>query len=128
MFIHNETIPFSEFNYVYFDTIRNDAQYEQSKNNKTLLSTTCKRPQSAVSNTKRNNELTSKLQTPYDYDALTKLKRIIDSSNFDYKSYFSKYKSVAQDGFINKYEFRNIIKAINIGLTHLEIEDIISKV
>ena len=133
MFIHNETIPFSEFNYVYFDTIRNDAQYEQSKNNKTLLSTTRKRPQSAVSNTKRNNEycnceLTSKLQTPYDYDALTKLKRIIDSSNFDYKSYFTKYKSVAQDGFINKYEFRNIIKALNIGLTHLEIEDIISKV
>ena len=119
------SIPFSEFNFIYFDGVAYDDTYIKSKKLNSKLATTRGRPKSASSRTIPPNQ---KLQTPYDYDALTKLKRIIDSSQFDYSSYFSMYKSLTDNGYINLYEFRNMIKKLNIGMTHLEIEDIINKV
>ena len=121
-----DNITFSEFNFIYFDSYESDESYDLKRTNKTKLSTTRQRPKSA--NIRGRQPKDEKLQTPYDYDCLAKLKRLINSSGFDYSSYFNMIKAKSNNGIINKYEFHNMIKDLNIGLTHLEIENIISQI
>ena len=119
-----QSIPFSEFNFIYFDGVAYDDEFISKSKTKSKLAASRGRPRSATAGRK----LDPKLQTPYDFDALTKLKRLIDSSKFDYSSFFSMYKSISDNGVINRFEFRNMIKKLDIGLTHLEIEEITSKI
>ena len=71
----------------------------------------------------------SKLITPFDNDPLNKIKRIICSSKYDLKKFFDTAELLCGKGnyIINKYQFRNIIKELNIGLTNLEIDQIMFK-
>ena len=122
-----DNIKYSEFNFVYFDSYENDESYDIKRLNKTKLSTTRQRPKSANLRG-RTNPKEEKLKTPYDYDCLTKLKRLLNSAGFDYTTYFNMIKAKSNNGIINKYEFHNMIKDLNVGLTHLEIENIISQI
>ena len=69
------------------------------------------------------------LNTPFDLDPLEKIKRIIISSRIDFKKECEKFISCIKNknGVINQYQFRNFIKKLNLGLSNIEIEDIINK-
>ena len=69
------------------------------------------------------------LNTPFDLDPLEKIKRIIISSRIDFKKECEKFISCikGKNGVINQYQFRNFIKKLNLGLSNIEIEDIINK-
>ena len=116
-------ITFSEFNYIFFDQIALDSNLETTEVFGRLQGTggslNC-RPQSAKHNPK------TKLVTPYDEDALEKLRRLLKSSRFNYDSFFKMF-DVLNNGFVNQNEFRNMIKKLNIGITGLELDEIISK-
>ena len=60
-------------------------------------------------------------------DPLEKIKRLILSSKIDFKSEFKKFINETGNGMANQFEFRNMIKKLDLGLTNIEIEDIISK-
>ena len=69
-----------------------------------------------------------KLSTPFDYDPLEKLKRnIIASPITNYLSIIKKKIQEHPNGICNIFEFRNLLKKLCLGLTTLEIEDIINK-
>jgi Ca2+-binding EF-hand superfamily protein len=68
-----------------------------------------------------------KLETPYDLDPLEKIKRLILSSKIDFKTEFKKFINESGNGMANQFEFRNMIKKLDLGLTNIEIEDIINK-
>ena len=65
--------------------------------------------------------------TPYDKDPLEKVKRLLKASKFDMSNFFKMYELVS-NGFLNPNEFANMLKKMNLGLTLLEIEKIISRV
>ena len=69
------------------------------------------------------------LNTPFDLDPLEKIKRIIISSRIDFKKECEKFISCikGKNGVINQYQFRDFIKKLNLGLSNIEIEDIINK-
>ena len=69
------------------------------------------------------------LNTPFDLDPLEKIKRIIISSRIDFKKECEKFISCikGKNGVINQCQFRNFIKKLNLGLSNIEIEDIINK-
>ena len=69
------------------------------------------------------------LNTPFDLDPLEKIKRIIISSRIDFKKECEKFISCikGKNGVINQHQFRNFIKKLNLGLSNIEIEDIINK-
>ena len=69
------------------------------------------------------------LSTPFDNDPLNKIKRVVCSSKFNLNKFF---ESAAlhcdnKDFIVNKFQFRNIIKDLSIGLTNLEIDQIMLK-
>ena len=71
-----------------------------------------------------------KLITPFDKDPLEKINRIIVSSpNQNYleiiKDFMNQFKET--NYFCNEFQFKNLIKKLNIGLTNIEIEDILNK-
>ena len=133
-----ESISFTEFNWVYFDTVENEEKYLNNRFKVSKLRTERQRPKTAIRST--NNyylsnfkKVTTKptsniLSTPYDYDVLTKFKRLITSAGFDTKKFFNNMKSKAFGDKINKYVFRDMIKDLDLGFTHLEIEEIINQV
>ena len=45
----------------------------------------------------------------------------------DFKKDFKEIINETSNGMVNQFEFRNIIKKLDIGLTNIEIEDIIHK-
>jgi len=69
------------------------------------------------------------LSNPFDIDPLNKIKRIISSSRFNLDRFFevAAIECGNNDYIVNKYQFKNIIKKLNIGLTTLEIEQILSQ-
>ena len=125
-------ITYSDFSYIYYNNYNYNDRYNQSLDKPTKIKTT--RPD--VSNIPFTSykspfpaERNPKLKTPFDLDPLEKLKRLILSSKIDFKKeceYYLKY-SESNNGLINQYEFRNFIKKLNLGLTNIEIEDIINK-
>ena len=46
---------------------------------------------------------------------------------FSLLSLFKRYINESGNGMANQYEFRNMIKRLDLGLTNIEIEDIINK-
>ena len=134
-----ETISFSEFNYLYFDDFKFDEDFQKNKNSDTKLHTnrydiaktfTNKFTQKSQNNFFYSNlfkKKFEKLSNPFDVDPLTKIKRIIGSSKFNLDKFFETAAiECGNNNFIvNKYQFKNIIKKLNIGLTNLEIEQIL---
>ena len=69
-----------------------------------------------------------KLSTPFDYDPLEKLKRnIISCPVPNYLNIIKNQIKLHPNGICNIFEFRNLLKKLGIGLTTLEIEDIMNK-
>ena len=71
-----------------------------------------------------------KLITPFDNDALEKVRRIIVSS--PNQNYIDKMKQFLEEhkimgGICNEFEFKNMLKSLYLGLTNIEIDDIIRR-
>jgi hypothetical protein len=152
-----EQIPFSEFNYVYFDNIKSDnnliktinsfknykdkktgvfflnlnnnTNLENKVDNTTLFSKSCKnfRSKKLYTSDKIGNKLLHKLDTPFDEDPLEKIRRIIYASRFNFINYFKMYDSITINGMVNHSQFKNMLKKMNIGITSLEIDQIMAK-
>ena len=125
-------ISFSEFAYIYYNVHNYNSKYSKSLDEPSKIKTT--RPdisQQYFTSTKSPFEVkkNAKLNTPFDLDPLEKIKRIIISSRIDFKKECEKYISCIKNknGLINQYQFRNFIRRLNLGLTNIEIEDIINK-
>lgn len=131
-FDNKSKVTYSDFNYIYYDGIEPEDKYNKSLDKPAKIKTT--RPDvSQIPFTSNKSpfptERNPKLKTPFDLDPLNKLKRLILSSKIDFKNEceFLIENSQGNDGRINQYEFRNFIKRLNLGLTCIEIEDIINK-
>lgn len=129
-FQQEDYLTFAEFNYVFFDEVAQDNVLSETKTF-SRLADDLKNPNSKNSKLRASSAQIkynpkNKLVTPYDEDALEKLRRLLKSSRFNYDSFFKMY-DVLNNGFINQSEFRNMIKKLNIGLTGWEIDEIISK-
>ena len=109
-----ERIEFSELNYIYYDK----AQRNEFLNSKSVRDSQAIRPRAFSAN--------QQLSTPFDKDPLEKVKRLLKASKFDMTSFFKMYE-VISNGFLNPNEFANMLKKMNLGLTLLEIEKIISR-
>ena len=136
-----DTINFKEFNYIYFDSFQSEESFLNNKINDTKLMTNRqdieKRVKNNLVNSPQNNFYYSnlfkkkyeKLITPFDNDPLNKIKRILCSTKYDLNKFFETAALFCgNDNYIvNKYQFRNIIKELDIGLTNLEIDQIMHK-
>ena len=139
-----DIINYEEFNYIYFDKFdENKSFLEKKSSNIKLLTNRI----SIINNLKNNNKNTLRrssssfyysslfkkkfenLTTPFDDDPLNKIKRIIFSSKYNLNKFFEKATLECDNNnlIVNKYQFRNIIKSLNLGLTNIEIDKIISK-
>ena len=137
-----DTITFSEFSYIYFDKVENDQTFINNRGKDTKLMTNRidieKQFQKKLSKKKSEDNFYyshlfrkkfEALSTPFDNDALLKLKRILASSKYDLNSFFEtiSLKCPNNNFIVNKYQFKHIIKELNLGLTNLEIEQIFQK-
>ena len=143
-----DRINFNEFNYIYFDKFEENKKFISNKNHPTKLFTNrfsfsneirknfLKRSSSMLSTIQLNNSnFTRKrkinlnnLSTPFDFDPLTKIKRIIFSSKYNLSKFFENIALKADNNlFLNKFKFRDMIKEFKIGLTNKEIDFIMSK-
>ena len=122
-------IKFNEFNEIYF--INNNI----SEKNKISFNSETKDKILKMSNrisflsTVKNPfkvKINPKLKTAYDSDPLNKIKKLIKSSKVDFKAEFNKLMNKT-DGKANIYETKNMIRNLGLGLTNIEIEDIMHK-
>ena len=125
-------ITYGEFAYIYYNLYNDEYQYVNSLKNTSKIKT-------IRSETSNNNftsykspfitEKNKKLITPYDSDPLEKIKRLILSARIDFKKACIDYIDYisGKNGLINQYQFLNFIKKLNLGLTNIEIEDIMNK-
>ena len=127
---NSNIIKYSEFNFIYYGQYTFDEQFNNTLKNDSKILTT--RPDvSGIPFTTLNSPFPvkehKKLETPYDLDPLEKIKRLILSSKPDFNVLFKKCIEESGNGMANQFEFRNIIKKLDLGLTNIEIEDIINK-
>ena len=133
-------IKYTQFNYIYFNTFKSDIHFLRNQFNDLTLrtrstdlsKTTTTTANAHIYSSTCNNFHTcrnSLTKTPFDVDPLNKLKRIINSSKHDLEKVFANAKELSHsnNGIINKYQFRNILKQLNIGLTSIEIDYIMKK-
>ena len=134
-------IDYKQFNYAYFDTLKTEESYLNERINDVKLMTSREDIQRKAKNDLINNPQNNfyysnlfkkkfeKLITPFDKDPLNKIKRILCSSKYDLNKFFETAALLCgNDKFIvNKYQFRDIIKELGIGLTNLEIDQIMFK-
>ena len=123
-------ITFSEFNYVYYSDFEFNKYFSKTLNNFSKILTTrpiIKGIPFTTFNSPFEVKEHEKFETPYDLDPLEKVKRLILSSKMDFKKEFKEIINQSSNGLVNQFEFRNIIKKLDIGLTNIEIEDIIHK-
>ena len=122
-------IKFSEFNYVYYSEFEFDNYYLKTlkKDSKILTTRPPVNSHFMTFNSPFPVKEHEKFETPYDLDPLEKVKRLILSSKIDFRKEFKEIIKESSNGMANQFEFRNIIKRFDIGLTNIEIEDIIHK-
>ena len=123
-------IKYSEFNYIFYNKINYDKDFTLSlKKNSKIKTTRNDINEFHFSSSKSpfKIKIHPNAQTPYDLDPLNKIKKLILSSKIDFKTEFRKFIYKSENGNANKYQFRNIIKQLNLGLTNIEIEDIMFK-
>ena len=136
-----ETISFSEFNYLYFDSFKFDDEFQKNKN----LDTKMHNNREEIAKTFQNKftqksddnfyfsnlfkKKYEKLSNPFDIDPLTKIKRIVCSSKYNLDKFFElvALECGNDDFIINKFQFKNVIKKLKIGLTNLEIDQILAQ-
>ena len=130
-----DTIEFSEFNYIYFDKSEENQVFIDNFNedtkllNKRILIDDKKGMEknfyfSELFKNKKNQSLI----TPFDIDPFNKFIRIINSTKYDYNSFFEEaIKENSNNPYVNKIKFRNIIRKLNLGLTNIEIDLIVQK-
>ena len=138
-----DSISFSEFNYIYYDKVETDQTFLRKRGNLSKLVTNRKDIEKKLEkkNSKKDTQDNfyysnlfrkkfDSLSTPFDNDALFKLKRILDSSKYDLNSFFEtiSLKCPNENFIVNKYQFKHIIKELNLGLTNLEIDQIHQKI
>ena len=125
-----DIVKYSEFNYIYYDKINYDKTFKLSLKKESKIKTT--RPDiynihfysTRVPFTPKNHPIS---MTPYDMDPLDKIKKLIQSSKVDFKTEFNKFIRESDNGKANQFQFRNMIKKLDLGLTNIEIEDIMYK-
>ena len=136
-----DIITFSEFNYIYFDSLKDDYYFLNQKILDTKLMTNrqeiAKKMKNDLIHNPQNNfyyanlfkKNYKELLTPFDKDPLNKIKRILCSSKYNLNKFFSQLeKECGPNNYVvNKYQFRNIIKTLDIGLTNVEIDQIMHK-
>ena len=122
-------IKFSEFNYIYYSDFKFDNYFTKTLKKDSKILTTREKPQIPFTSFSSPFEVKEHelFETPYDLDPLLKLKKLILSSKIDFKNEFLKVIKDSNNGMANQFEFRNIIKKLDLGLTNIEIEDIIHK-
>ena len=126
------TIDFNEFNYLYFEKLESNELFLNNfdKDMKLLNKRNINKYTSnnyyfsSLFKMKKN----PKLITPFDQNPYLKFIRIIDSSKNEVNSLIEEIIK-QNDGSpnINKFQFRSFIKKLNIGLTNLEIDEIVKK-
>ncbi|MCQ2816250.1 MAG: HU domain-containing protein [archaeon] len=124
-FSNPNLISFSEFNYIYFDKINSENSFIEKRGEETKLLTSREEMNKTSSFFRPKDKV---LQTPFDSDPLNKLKRIIQSSRFDLEMMFKAAQEESVNGIINKFQLRKFIKSIGVGLTNLEIDQIMKRV
>ena len=138
-----DIINYEEFNYIYFDKFDENKSFLEKKSCNTKLLTnritiinqfknnknTLRRSSSSFYYSNLFKKKYENLTTPFDNDPLNKIKRIIFSSKHNLNKFFERATLECDNNnlLVNKYQFRNIIKSLNIGLTNIEIDKIISK-
>ena len=131
-FQNKPSITYPEFIHTYYNTYNFSSKYTNSLKSPSKILTT--RPDISQSYFKNNKspfptQKNIALNTPFDLDPLEKIKRIILTSRIDFKKACENFINCikGKSGIINQYQFRNFIKKLNLGLTNIEIEDIINK-
>ena len=139
-----DIINYDEFNYIYFDKFDENKIYLDKKSSNTKLLTNRMPIFKKLKNNQKNilrrssssfyySNLFKKkfenLSTPFDDDPLNKIKRIIFSSKYNLNKFFEKAALECNNNklLVNKYQFRNIIKSLGLGITNIELDKIISK-
>jgi Ca2+-binding EF-hand superfamily protein len=123
-------IKYSEFKYIYYSKFNFDSKYYLSLKKNSKILTTRKSIEGKAFKTFNSPFIVKehkKFITPFDLDPLEKIKRLISSSKNEFKAEFMKYINESPNGMANQFEFRNMIKRLDLGLTNIEIEDIINK-
>ena len=123
-------ISFTEFNFVYFDEIRNknDPLMESTSSFNRITSANYNKKNNTISKPVRANSARPQnrvIPSAFDDEPLEKIKRIINTSRFDYANYFKMHELISDKGLVNQFEFRNMLKKLNLGLTNLEIDQIL---
>jgi Ca2+-binding EF-hand superfamily protein len=113
-FPHAERVEYSQFCFIYFDSIQTNEDF-----------ITKTRLKFSKSDTNFFKTVKMKNLTPFDSDPFEKMKRIIKSSRYNSQEFFKIYE-VLNDGKLNVNEFINMIKKLNLGLSLLEINQIIA--
>ncbi|MCQ2817997.1 MAG: EF-hand domain-containing protein [archaeon] len=124
----NGIITFSEFTSVYFEKIRYNETFTKTFFKPSKILTDRQEIFSPLTtfNSPFFTKDHPKLKTPFDNDALKKVKKLIASSKTEYRTVFEEYIPKSKGGYVNVFEFRNLIKKFDLGLTNIEIEDIIN--
>ena len=138
-----DKVNYDEFNYIFFDIVDGNKSFIEKRMNNTKLLSNRKAIINKINNLKRSNHRSSSgffysnlfkkklsnLNTPFDDDPLNKIKRIIFSSKHNLNKLFESatLESDNNNLLVNKNQFKNIIRSLNIGITNLEIDHIISK-
>ena len=137
-----DTINYEEFNYIFFDKFDENKNFLEKKSLNTKLLTNrilinklqnkknkLQRSSSSFYYSNLFKKKFEKLTTPFDDDPLNKIKRIIFSSQYNLNKFFEMASLECDNNnlLVNKYQFRNILKSLNIGLTNIEIDQIILK-
>ena len=118
-------IKFTEFNRIYFNNDEEENTKETDIKNKT--GRLVKRSSfTSLLKIPFKFKLKPKLQTIYDLDPLNKIKKLIKSSKVDFKREFHNLMNKT-DGKANIYQIKNMIRNLGLGLTNIEIEDIMYK-
>ena len=63
----------------------------------------------------------------YEIDPMTKLKKMLKLSRYEPLESLKIY-DIVSDGKLNSNEFRNMLKRLNLGLTSLEVEKLVSNI
>ena len=122
----NQEITFIHFNYLYYDSIKSNHHFLKNKFNDIKLINKnfyLSKSQSNFFSPKHKFSYTS-----FDTDPLLKIKRLIHLCKYDLDSIFLTAKALSKDGkHLNKFQFRNLIKQLNLGFTNVEIDYIMKK-
>lgn len=122
-----DIIKFDEFKSIYFNENKKEDKFKltldsqskhKRKRNKDFFLSTIRAPFKV--------KLNPKLRTLFDLDPLNKIKKLIHSSKVDFKEEFRKLMKET-DGKANIFEIKNMIRRLGLGLTNIEIEDILHK-